>query len=387
VAIQKTCHWIASSATASSQCWVDGPRRHRDVPDWGALEQPVEETVRMNATMISLDIAKSVFQAHGEDASGRVVLQKRLCRSQVEPFFAKLPPAMVGIEACGSAHYWGRTLRTLGHEVKLIPAAYVQPFVRRNKTDARDAAAICVALARPDMRFVPIKTLEQQAARALEGSRDLLVKQQTQLINSVRGRLAEFGIVAAQGRRGFAALAAQIKDSDPAIPEAALVALRPLVAQTESLSGAIAELEAKIVEAAKADPVMRLLTTIPGVGAITAHAIVAAVGSGEQFSSARDFAAWIGLTPRQHSSGGKQRSGGISRQGDRRLRTLFTLGASTLMRAARTRTDRATAWQRAILARRPMKVAVVAQAAKTARIAFAILRSGEPYRAPQAATA
>ena len=341
----------------------------------------------MNATMIGLDIAKSVFQAYGEDGSGHVVFQKRLRRSQVEPFFAKLPPATVGIEACGSAHYWARTLRALGHEVKLIPAAYVQPFVKRNKTDARDAAAICAALARPDMSFVPIKSIEQQAARALEGSRELLVKQQTQLINSVRGRLAEFGVVAAQGRRGFATLTAQIKDGDSQIPQAALPALRPLVAQVESLATAIAELEAKIVEAAKADTVMRLLTTIPGIGAITAHAIVAAAGTGEQFASARNFAAWIGLTPRQHSSGGKQRSGGISRQGDRRLRTLLTLGASTLMRSARTRSDRATAWQRAILARRPTKVAVVAQAAKTARIAFAILRSGEPYRAPKAATA
>lgn len=251
----------------------------------------------MNATMISLDIAKSVFQAHGEDGSGHVVFQKRLRRSQVEAFFAKQPPATVGIEACGSAHYWGRTLRALGHEVKLIPAAYVQPFVKRNKTDARDAAAICAALARPDMSFVPIKSIEQQAARALEGSRELLVKQQTQLINSVRGRLAEFGVVAAQGRRGFATLTAQIKDGDSQIPQAALPALRPLVAQVESLATAIAELEAKIVEAAKADTVMRLLTTIPGIGAITAHAIVAAAGTGEQFASARNFAAWIGLTP------------------------------------------------------------------------------------------
>lgn len=341
----------------------------------------------MNATMIGFDIAKSVFQAYGEDGSGDVVFQKRLRRSQVEPFFAKLPPATVGIEACGSAHYWARTLRALGHEVKLIPAAYVQPFVKRNKTDARDAAAICAALARPDMRFVPIKSIEQQAARALEGSRELLVKHQTQLINSVRGRLAEFGVVSAQGRCGFATLAAQIKDADPQIPREVLEALSPLIDELESLATSIAKLEAKIVEAAKADAVMRLLTTIPGIGAITAHAIVAAAGTGEQFKSARDFAAWIGLTPRQYSSGGKQRSGGISRRGDRRLRMLLTLGASTLMRAARTRSDRATAWQRAILARRPTKVAVVAQAAKTARIAFAILRSGEPYRAPKAATA
>lgn len=341
----------------------------------------------MNAITIGLDIAKSVFQVHGEDASGKVVFQKRLRRTQVEPFFAKLAPAVVGIEACGSAHHWGRTLQALGHEVRLIPAAYVQPFVKRNKTDARDAEAICVAVRRPDMRFVPIKSIEQQAARGLEGARELLLKQQTQLINSVRGRLAEYGIVAAQGRRGFAALAAQIEAEDPEIPAAALVALRPLVEQVRSLATSIAELEAEIVAATKADAVMRLLATIPGVGALTAHAIVAAVGSGTQFTSARDFAAWVGLTPRQHSSGGRERSGGISRQGDKRLRTLFALGASTLMRNARTRSDRATAWQRALLARRPMKVAVIAQAAKTARIAWAILTSGEPYQAAKAAAA
>ena len=341
----------------------------------------------MNAITIGLDIAKSVFQVHGEDATGKVVFQKRLRRTQVEPFFTKLAPAMVGIEACGSAHHWGRTLQALGHEVRLIPAAYVQPFVKRNKTDARDAEAICVALGRPDMRFVPIKSIEQQAARGLEGARELLRKQQTQLINSVRGRLGEYGIVAAQGRRGFAALAAQIEAEDPEIPAAALPALRPLIEQLKSLAKGIAELEAKIVAAAKADAVMRLLATIPGVGALTAHAIVAAVGSGTQFTSARDFAAWVGLTPRQHSSGGRQRSGGISRKGDKRLRTLFALGASTLMRNARTRSDRATAWQRGLLARRPMKVAVIAQAAKTARIAWAILTSGEPYRAPKAAAA
>lgn len=341
----------------------------------------------MNAITIGLDIAKSVFQVHGEDATGKVVFQKRLRRTQVEPFFAKLAPAVVGLEACGSAHHWGRTLQALGHEVRLIPAAYVQPFVKRNKTDARDAEAICVAVRRPDMRFVPIKSIEQQAARGLEGARELLLKQQTQLINSVRGRLAEYGIVAAQGRRGFAALAAQIEAEDPEIPAAALVALRPLVEQVRSLATSIAELEAEIVAATKADAVMRLLATLPGVGALTAHAIVAAVGSGTQFTSARDFAAWVGLTPRQHSSGGRERSGGISRQGDKRLRTLFALGASTLMRNARTRSDRATAWQRALLARRPMKVAVIAQAAKTARIAWAILTSGEPYQAAKAAAA
>ena len=336
----------------------------------------------MNDTMIGLDIGKSVFQVHAEDSAGTVVLQKRLRRGQVEAFFAKLPPARIGIEACGSAHHWGRTLRVQGHEVRLIPAAYVKPFVRRNKTDARDAAAICAALARPDMRFVPIKSVEQQAARGLERSRELLVKQHTQLMNCVRSQFAELGIVAAQGRRGFAELAALLDQGDVAIPPLLLMALRPLVRQVEALRAAIAALEAEILGQAKAHPVMRRLATIPGVGGITAHAIVAAVGDGRQFGSARDFAAWAGLTPRQHASAGKRRDQGISRQGDIRLRKLFALGASTIMRNARSRTDRATLWQRGILARRPMKVAVLAQAAKTARIAWAVLVSGELYRMP-----
>ncbi|MGZ8995664.1 MAG: IS110 family RNA-guided transposase [Rhodospirillales bacterium] len=335
----------------------------------------------MNAIMIGLDIAKSVFQVHGEDASGRIVLQKRLRRSQVEGFFAKLPPARIGIEACGSSHHWGRALRAQGHEVRLIPAAYVKPFVRRNKTDARDAAAICVALGRPDIRFVAIKSVEQQAARGLEGARELLVKQHTQLMNCVRGQLAEFGVVAAQGRRGFAELAAGLEAGDAAIPPVLRMALRTLVQQIEALRAAIAALEEQIMAQAREHPVMRRLVGIPGVGGITAHAIVAAIGDGRQFRSARDFAAWAGLTPRQHCSAGKRRDRGISRQGDGRLRKLLALGASTIMRNARSRADRATLWQRGILARRPIKVAVLAQAAKTARIAWAVLVWGQPYQA------
>ena len=340
----------------------------------------------MNAITIGLDIAKSVFQVHGEDAAGEIVIQKRLRRSQVEVFFAALPPSVVGIEACGSSHHWGRTLRAQGHEVRLIPAAYVKPFVRRNKTDARDAAAICAALGRPDMRFVAIKSVEQQAARGLERSRELLVKQHTQLMNGVRSQFAEFGIIAAQGRRGFAELTARLGDGDTAIPPVLVLALRTLAQQVEALRTAIEALEKQILAVARADPAMRRLASIPGVGGIVAHAIVAAIGDGAQFASARDFAAWAGLTPRQHSSAGKRRDQGISRQGDSRLRKLFALGASTIMRNARSRADRATAWQRGILARRPMKVAVLAQAAKTARIAWAILVSGgvwQPrHRAP-----
>ena len=336
----------------------------------------------MKASTVGLDIGKSVFQVHVEDAAGRIVAQRRLRRTQVAMFFARLPASVVGIEACGSAHYWGRELRALGHEVRLLPAAYVKPFVRRNKTDARDAAAICAALRHPDMRFVALKSAEQQAARGLERARELLVKQRTQLGNSVRSQLAEHGLVAAQGRRGFAQLAALVDAGDARLPAALLPVLRLLLEQIARLAAAIAQLEERIVAVARADPAMRRLATIPGVGPILAHAIVAAAGDGRQFRSARDFAAWAGLTPQEHTSAGKRRSKGISRQGDIRLRKLFALGASTIMRTARARDDRATAWQRGILARRPVKVAVLAQAAKTARIAWAMLISGEAYRRP-----
>jgi transposase len=335
----------------------------------------------MNVTTIGLDIAKSVFQVHGEDPTGKVVIQKRLRRSQVVAFFSKLPPCLIGIEACGTSHYWARTLRALGHEVRLIPAAYVKPFVRRNKNDVRDAAAICTALTRPDMRFVTIKSVEQQASRGLERSRDLLVKQRTQLMNCTRSLLAELGIIAAQGRRGFAELVARVKDGDAEIPTVLLTALLPLIQQIEGLHTSIAALEDQIMAVARENPVMRRLAGIPGIGGLTAHAIVTAVGDGRQFGSARDFAAWCGLTPQEHSSAGKRHDKGISRQGDMRLRKLLALGASTIMRNARSRTDRATAWQRGILARRPVKVAVLAQAAKNARIAWALLVSGETYRA------
>jgi transposase len=269
----------------------------------------------------------------------------------------------------------------------LIPAAYVKPFVRRNKTDGRDAAAICAAPGRPDRRFVAVKSPEQQAWRSLERSRELLVKQHTQILNSVRGLLAEFGIVAAQGRKGFSELKARVLDEGSVLPEVLLVALRTLLAQLVPLEAAIAKLEDGIVAAVRSNPAMRRLCTIPGVGALTAHAVVAAIGEGRQFSPARDFAAWAGLTPQENSSGEKRRQKGISRQGESRLRKLFAPGASTVMRNARVSKDRATAWQSGLPARRPMKVAVLAQAAKTARIVWAGLTSGEAYRRPRTAAA
>jgi transposase len=334
-----------------------------------------------------MDIAKHIFQVHGEDAAGEVVLQKRLRRGQVLEFFAGLAPALVGIEACGSSHYWARELVALGHEVRLMPAAYVKPFVQRNKTDARDAAAICVALGRPAMRYVAVKSAAQQAWRGVERSRDLLVKQHTQLMNAARAQLAEHGLVAAQGLRGFQQLAALVREGDEGVPAPLALALSHVLQQIDSLGVAIQALEKQIVAIAKTDPAMRRLTGIPGIGPLTAHAIVAAVGDGRHFSSARDFAAWCGLTPREHSTAGKHRKKGISRQGDKGLRKLFALGASAHMRVVRAKPARLTPWQRGILARRPVKVAVLAQAAKNARTAWAVLTSGEPYRKPAITTA
>ena len=268
----------------------------------------------MQVITIGLDIAKSVFQVHGEDANAKIVIQKRLRRGQVTGFFAKLAPALVGIETCGTAHYWGRSLRALGHQVRLIPAAYVRPFVKRNKTDARDAAAICAALGRPDMRFVAIKSVDQQAARGVERARELMVKQRTQLMNCLRSQLAELGIVAAPGGRGFAELSGLVAAEDATIPALLRPARHALLGQITGLHGSIMALEAQIMATAKTDPAMRRLATIPGVGGLTAHAIVTAIGEGKQFASAREFAAWCGLTPREQASAGKRRETGISRQ-------------------------------------------------------------------------
>jgi transposase len=332
-------------------------------------------------TIIGLDIAKSVFQVHGEDAQGRVVVRKRLRRAAVERYFASRPPALVGIEACGSAHHWARLLLAQGHEVRLLPAAYVKPYVKRNKTDQRDAEAICEAVRRPSMRLVAVKSVAQQCDRAVQRSRDLLVRQRTQLMNAIRAMLSEMGIVAAQGLKGFAALTAMIEASDAAIPAALLPSLEALVRQWRQLDAEVAVLERRIQALAHDNEAARRLMSIPGIGPLTAHAMVAAVGEGRQFRSARDFAAWVGLTPKEASSGNKRRSGKISRAGDGSLRRLFVLGASAWLRHAVKRPDKAGPWLSGILARRPVKVAIVAQAAKTARIAWAVLTSGQSYRA------
>lgn len=340
----------------------------------------------MPVKTFGIDIAKSVFHVHGVDGSGAVVVQRPLKRSQLLSFFSKQPAALIGLEACGSAHHWGRELSRLGHEVRLMPAGYVKAYVKRGKNDARDAEAICEAVSRPTMRLVPIKSVERQCERSLHRARDLLVRQKTQLGNAIRGLLYEMGLVAGAGQGGRKALVGRIEAADAAIPPALLISLRPLAGQWRTLEAAIGALERQILAQASQNPVTRRLMTIPGVGPISAHAVICAIGDGRQFKSARDFAAWVGLTRKNHDTGGKTRlSGHISKAGDQGLRRLLVLGASAWMRQVRARPDKGSAWARAILARRPVKVAVIAQAAKTARILWAMLRSDQDYRAPAAA--
>lgn len=332
--------------------------------------------------MIGLDLAKNVFQVHGIDETGKVVVRRQLRRAQMEKFLAALPPGVViGMEACGGAHHWGRVVQKLGHQARLMPAAYVKPYVKRNKNDGRDAEGVCEAVGRPTMRFVPVKSLESQAVLVLHRTRRLLVRQRTMSGNAFRSALAEFGIVAAQGLKGLRSLMEALEDAASAIPDTARIALRVLVRQWENLNADICKLETQIVGAAKTDAVARRLMAIPGLGPIGATAILAAVPNARVFKTARDFAAWLGLTPRQFGTGGKQRSGGISKQGDRALRTLLVVGATSYLRYERARAR--DPWLRELLARRPFKVAAVAYAAKMARMIWAMLVTGEPYRAPQ----
>ena len=337
------------------------------------------------AIRFGIDLAKNVFAVHGVDASGEVVVRRQLRRGQVLKFFVRQPSALIGMEACGSAHYWARELIKLGHEVKLMPPAYVKAYIKRGKNDPRDAEGCCEAVSRPSMRFVPVKTEAQQARRALHRSRDLLVRQRTQAINAIRAQLYELGLISAKGRAGAKALIARLEAQTSDIPPALLVSLRPLAEQWRSLERQVRSLDDAIEAEAQADPDARRLMSIPDVGPITAHAMIAAIGDGRQFASARDFAAWVGLTRKNHDTGGKTRlTGHISKAGDQALRRLFVLGASSGLRHVRAKPGAGSAWIRGLLGRRPVKVVTVAQAAKTARIAWAVLTSGQPYRVPAA---
>ena len=334
------------------------------------------------ASTIGLDIAKRVFQAHGADGSGHVVFRKRLIRDKLLAFFAAQPPCTVALEACGGAHHWGREIGKLGHAVRLIPPAYVKPYVKRQKNDAADAEAICEAATRPSMRFVPVKSEAQQASAVVFRARDLLVRQRTQCINALRGHLAEYGYVVPQGITHVGALIGHIEDRNTSLPESARTVLMVLVGTYRALDAQVGELDAEIARRAKAAPVARRLMTVPGVGPVVATAITALVAAPEGFRAGRDFAAWLGLVPVQRSSGGKERLGAVSKRGERTIRRLLILGASAVVRWASQRGAPAGSWLAGMLARKPKMLVTVALANKTARIIWALLVKGGVYRAP-----
>jgi transposase len=333
-------------------------------------------------TIIGLDIAKASFQAHGADASGAVVFRKTLSRGRLLAFFAAQRPCVVAMEACAGAHHWGRELSKLGHTVRLIPPAYVKPFVKRQKNDAADAEAICEAAQRPTMRFVPVKSQEQQAAGVVFRARDLLVRQRTQILNAIRGHLAEYGRVAPKGICYVDRLIAEIEDPASELPGAARASLASLVALLPRLDDEIARLDREIARRAKEDPTARRLMTIPGIGPITAAALVALAPEPQAFRCGRDFSAWLGLTPVQRSTGGKQKLGQITKAGERTLRRLLVIGASAVIKQALIRGAPTGSWLAQMLARKPRMLVAVALANKMGRIVWALLARGGIYRAP-----
>jgi transposase len=334
-------------------------------------------------TTIGLDLAKNVFQVHGIDAAGNVLVRKRLRRSQVLGFFAELSRCLIGMEACATAHHWARELQLLGHEVRLMPPHYVKAYVKRNKNDAADAEAICEAVKRPTMRFVSVKTIEQQSALMMHRARDLLVRQRTMLVNALRGHMAEFGLIGAQGLHNVAALVALIRNGDERVPSIARQVLPVIADQIDEVEVNVAELEAQILAWHKNNPVSQRLATIPGIGPIIATAIAATVPDPGVFRSGREFAAWLGLVPRQNSTGGKPRLGGISKRGDSYLRRILVNGAHAVLFWSKTaKTD---PWLTSLRARKHRLVVAVALANKTARIAWAVMSKGEIYRTVAAA--
>jgi transposase len=339
-------------------------------------------------TTIGFDIAKSIFQVHCVDADGKVILRRQLKRRYVLAFFQKLPPCLVGIEACASAHHWSRELQVLGHTVRLMPPAYVKPYVKRHKNDATDAEAICEAVTRPNMRFVATKTPEQQSCLTLHRTRHLFIRQQTAVINAIRAHLAEFGIVAPVGRHGVAQLLGIAADAnDKRLPEVARACVAALGAQLRMLKAQILQFDRMITAWHRSNEASRRLDDIPGVGPALATALVASIADPKAFRSGRDFSAWIGLVPKQNSSGSKDRLGNISKRGDRYLRSLFTTGALAVIRYAKIHGTGHRPWLTALLARRPTKVAAIALANKIARMAWAMMARGERYKEPAALVA
>ena len=335
----------------------------------------------MNITMIGLDTAKSVFQIHAVDEIGKTQIKRKLSRNDLVLFFTKQELCTVVMEACGAAHHWARILTGLGHDVKLIAPEAVKPFVKKGKkNDAADAAALCAAASRPDMKFVPVKSLEQQGILALHSARSLLVKQQTMLANAMRGLATEFGLTVPKGIGRLEELTVLV-DTDETFPVKARQAFAGLFDQCQALTESIVTLEAEIVAHARHDETARRLATIPGIGPITASLIAATVGDIGMFKTARHFAAWLGLVPRQHSTGGKTRLGRITKTGNREIRKLLVLGATSMVYRAPQWNSAAGLWVRGILERRPVRLATVALANQMARIAWALMTRKEVYQA------
>jgi len=334
----------------------------------------------MHPTIIGLDLAKHVFQVHGIDAAGKVIIRKKLRRSELKAFFEELPPCLVGMEACGTAHYWGRELSSLGHDLHLTPAAYVKPYVKRGKIDEVDVEAICEAVTRPTMRFVPVKSAEQQSTLMLHRTRDLFVCQRTMLANSSRGQIAEFGLIAPQGIWRIRELHALAQDTNNSVlPDPALACAELIMMQIEDLQAKIKAIEKTLIARHRANELSLRLATIPGIGVITATAMVATVVDASAFRSGRHFAAWVGLVPQLNGTGGKVHLGRISKKGEPYLRRLLVLGATAVVRYARNKPEFA-GWVNALLARRPARVVTVAVANKLARIVWAIMRRGGSFR-------
>ena len=333
---------------------------------------------------IGLDLAKNVFQVHGVDGSGKTVIRRQLRRAQVLPFFKGLPPCLVGIEACATSHYWAREITALGHEVRMMPARYVKPYVKRNKNDMADAEAICEAVTRPTMRFVPIKTPEQQSILMLHRTRELFVRQRIMLVNALRAHLAEFGIVAGVGRNGLEKLLQVVEnDQDERVPREARDCLLALRDQLTLAKQQILEADRRILAWHRSSELSRRLDEIPGVGPLIATALVASIPDPQAFRSGRDLSAWIGLVPRQNSTGGKERLGHISKAGNRYLRKLLVVGALSVIKQAKQTGASRHAWLVALMARRSTKVAAIALANKIARIAWAMMVRGTRYQEPQ----